>query len=468
VVDALLIRANSLRQVGSPFVRLTAGIALGVMVTLLSATANHAQAQGETIAPSSPSKSPAPSEFKLSESVSIVVDNEIISSFDVYNRMRWIIYWSKVKTTPEILTKIQALAKQSLVDEHLKLKELKKLGKAQNSLFIMDYKSVEQGIERLAQEKGISATTLLNDLLDLGIDSSTLYNLIQVQISWDGYIRARYGRTFHISPEALTAEFQRRKSALKETQYLVTEIFISSAQAGGDRQADQLASQLWLQMVRDGAPIAGIARQFSAAPSAAREGNIGWISPSDMPPTVAKALVQLNRGQMSTPIPTIGGTYLIYVQDRRGGGPTTLVHIKQALMQQDPLMQPLKGKPFVTDDQAKTIMSSLSSQARTCDALTALASSTRSVNVTDLGEVDVTALNKTIQVAVQNLGDAGVSEPITTPAGIGLVAVCGRRVVSPHIQSENEIYNELFLQSMETRSKREARDLRAQAYVSGN
>jgi peptidyl-prolyl cis-trans isomerase SurA len=430
-------------------------------LAILAPIPGCAWAKSGTIAPDSTAPVLAPSDFRLSEPTSIVVNDEIISSFDIYNRMKWVIYWSKLKISADILVKVESLARRSLIDERLQLNELKRLGSKQNTVFIVDSKNVEQGINRIAKEKNILGSTLLNNLLDQGIDSSTLYNLVQSKISWDAYIRARYGRTFYISPTALAAEYAKRKSALAETQYLATEIFISSEQVGGDRQADQFASQLWMQIVRDGAAISEIARQFSDSPSAARDGSMGWISPSDMPPSVAKAMLQLNKGQLSTPIPTIGGTYLIYVQEKRGGGENTMVHVKQALVPQSWLLQP------TSNAQSQAVMTSLSLRARTCDELAAMAKETGVATVTDLGEVDLTTLNKTIQDVAQSLGDSGVSEVISTPAGLGLIAVCSRRVVSPRIQSEDEIFNELFIKKMETWSKRTTRELRALAYISG-
>lgn len=451
---------NSLHRLASRPIRWTTGAAL-LVLAIVAPIPGRAWAKSGTIAPASTAPVLTPSDFRLSMPASIVVNDEIISSFDVYNRMKWIIYWSKLKINADILIKVESLAKRSLIDERLRLSELKSLGYKQNTVFIVDSKNVEQGINRLAGEQNISGSTLLNNLLDRGIDPSTLYNLVQSQISWDSFIRARYGRSFYISPTALASEYAKRKSALAETQYLATEIFISSEQVGGDRQADQLASQLWLQIVRDGAPISEIARQFSDSSSAARDGSMGWISPSDLPPSVAKAMLQLNKGQLSTPIPTIGGTYLIYVQEKRGGRETTMVHVKQAVVPQSWLLQP------TSNAQSRAVMTSLSRRARTCDELVALAKETGVATVTDLGEVDLTTLNKSIQDEAQRLGDSGVSEVISTPAGLGLIAVCSRRVVSPHIQSEDEIFNELFIRKMETWSKRATRELRALAYISG-
>src|SRR5258708_7557223 len=74
---------------------------------------------------------PARDPNALSESVVASVNDEIISSYDVEQRMRLLIVTSGIQPTEQNLRQLQAQAFDSLVDERLELQELNKESKQQ-------------------------------------------------------------------------------------------------------------------------------------------------------------------------------------------------------------------------------------------------------------------------------------------------------------------------------------------------
>lgn len=104
---------------------------------------------------------------------------------------------------------------------------------------------------------------------------------------------------------------------LKVTQTRARHILISPDQIRTEQEAQAQARNLY-NRIRDGAPFADLARAHSDdAGSAARGGELGWLSPGETVPAFDEAMNQLPVGQISTPIQSPFGWHIIEVLERR-------------------------------------------------------------------------------------------------------------------------------------------------------
>lgn len=71
------------------------------------------------------------------------------------------------------------------------------------------------------------------------------------------------------------------------------------------------------ERIDNGANFAELARLHSDDGSAAKGGDLGWLSPGDTVPEFEKAMNALKAGQLSTPVQSPFGWHLIQVQERR-------------------------------------------------------------------------------------------------------------------------------------------------------
>jgi peptidyl-prolyl cis-trans isomerase SurA len=102
-----------------------AGMALAA---LLSTTALAQEAAPAATAPAEPAAQPAPPEQQyqpLSEGVAAVVNDDVISTYDVLPAHALLMVTSGVQPTQENLPQLQAEALRSLVDERLQMQELR-------------------------------------------------------------------------------------------------------------------------------------------------------------------------------------------------------------------------------------------------------------------------------------------------------------------------------------------------------
>ncbi len=104
---------------------------------------------------------------------------------------------------------------------------------------------------------------------------------------------------------------------LKVTQTRARHILISPDQIRTEQEAQAQARNLY-NRIREGASFADLARGHSDdVGSAARGGELGWLSPGETVPAFEEAINRLPVGQISTPIQSPFGWHIIEVQERR-------------------------------------------------------------------------------------------------------------------------------------------------------
>jgi len=422
-----------------------------------SAAAPPPPAAAQPPAAAEPAPAPAPPKG-LSESVAAVVNDDIISTYDLGQRVRLLAATSGVQPTQETLPQFEREALISLIDEHLQMQELKRIEKEQKFKIIASDKDVEEELDGMAKQANTTKPQFLAALGKAGVSPETIRQQLKAQISWRDYIRGRYGSRLRIGEDQIKAVQTMLQADASKPQYEVSEVFIDASRVGGMNQAMQGAQQLISQM-QQGAPFAAVARQFSASPTAAAGGEAGWISPGEMPPEVDAALEQLRPGQLSAPIPVKDGVYIIYLRDKRSGAGETLVSLKQAAIA-------LPQNATQADiDAARTKLEALRPQIKGCNGLEAAAAKTPGVVAGDLGEAQISDLAPQFKSAAQSLQVGQVSEPIRTNVGLHLVALCGRHAAGSEMPNHDQIENRLYGEQLSMIARRYMRDLRSSATI---
>jgi len=422
-----------------------------------SAAAPPPPAAAQPPAAAEPAPAPAPPKG-LSESVAAVVNDDIISTYDLGQRVRLLAATSGVQPTQETLPQFEREALISLIDEHLQMQELKRIEKEQKFKIIASDKDVEEELDGMAKQANTTKPQFLAALGKAGVSPETIRQQLKAQISWRDYIRGRYGSRLRIGEDQIKAVQTMLQADASKPQYEVSEVFIDASRVGGMNQAMQGAQQLISQM-QQGAPFAAVARQFSASPTAAAGGEAGWISPGEMPPEVDAALEQLRPGQLSAPIPVKDGVYIIYLRDKRSGAGETLVSLKQAAIA-------LPQNATQADiDAARTKLEALRPQIKGCNGLEAAAAKTPGVVAGDLGEAQISDLAPQFKSAAQSLQVGQVSEPIRTNVGLHLVALCGRHAAGSQMPNHDQIENRLYGEQLSMIARRYMRDLRSSATI---
>jgi len=412
----------------------------------------------EPIPASAPAREQLTPMRPMSESVAAIVNDDIISTYDLAQRMRLLIATTGVQPTQETLPQFQQQALVSLVDEHLQLQELRRVQKDQKITIIATDDEVKEEIAGMAQQNNLKPDAFLAALRSQGIGPETLYQQLRAQMSWQRWIRGRYGTRLRIGEDQIKATQARLIAAAAKPQYEISEVFLDASRTGGMDAAVKGATQLVAQM-QQGAPFAAVARQFSASSTAAAGGDAGWISQGEMPAEVDAALEQLRPGQLSQPIPVKDGVYIIYLKDKRSGAGQTLVSLKQAAIA-------LPATATAADvDAARAKLDGVRASIKDCATFEATAGKTPGVVPADLGEAELNDLLPDFKDAVQSLKVGQLSAPIRTKVGLHVLAVCGRRSAGAAQVDHDQIENRLTGEQLSMISRRYMRDLRTSATI---
>ena len=403
-------------------------------------------------AESAPVAPPAAPAFQMSDGILATVNDSVITGFDLRQRMLLLIAMTQVQPTPENIPAIQQQALNALIDERLQVQELAKY----EDLVVSD-EEVSAEIAAMAQEVGAAPQAYIDFLAQGGIRPSTLREQLRTQIGWSQLVGGRFQSRARVSRAAVAAALRQVSEAAAKKQYLIGEIYIESARVGGQQAALNGANQLVQQMVQ-GAPFQAVAQQFSAAPSATRGGDAGWVVEGTMQPALQQALDQLQVGQLSRPIPVDGGVYIVYMRDKRDGASASLVQIKQVMIE-------LPETATDADVAAATQRLETLRPQLTCDTMLARATSEQGLLGADLGEADVLNLAPQFQQVARSAEIGSVSTPVRTPLGVHLLGVCGRRVGGTEAPNPQEVENTLFRQNLATLGRRYMRDLREDALI---
>jgi len=439
---------------------------LGIAAAMLAGGTALAQAPAGGTAPTMPILSgpvlPAEAPSKkptLSEGVAAVVNNEIISTYDLRQRVLMVIVLNGVQPTEQNVREIEREALRSLVDERLQMQEIKSIEAKQKDIHLEPSgKELEQQISAIAQNYGVKRPQLLATLNAAGVSTKTLEEQITVQMSWQNYIGGRFHGTVRVGDDRINQEQARINASAAKAQYQVSEILIDSAHAGSAEQALTGATQL-VEQIKQGAPFAAVARQFSALPTAANGGDAGWLTSGELSPTLESVLATMRPGQVSDPVPTPEGVYILQLRDKHAGSGATLVSLKQAAIRipTDPTAEQTAA--------ADAKLDKLRAAYKGCDDLEKEAAKLEGVVAGDLGETDVGDLSAEFRQVVDKLKVGEIGGPVRTKAGVHLVALCGRRASGARAPTRDEIEGKLENEQLSMIARRYLRDLRNSATI---
>ncbi|MNS70949.1 MULTISPECIES: peptidylprolyl isomerase [unclassified Brevundimonas] len=442
--------------------RYTTGVAMAALIAgsavgqsaAQTTPAQPASAAGtlNPAAEDAPQRATAAPQFRLADGIIATVNDRIITGYDLRQRMLVIMAMSQIQPTEENIAAIQQQALNDLIEKHLQDAEIAKF----ESLKISD-QEVDQEIAGMAREAGTTPQNYMAFLEQGGIRPQPFREQLRTEIGWRDLVGGRFRDRAKVSRTQVDQAMRQLTEAATKPQYLVGEIYLEASRVGGMQEALNGARQLVQQMVQ-GAPFMAVARQFSAAPSAARGGDAGWVVQGTIQPALETAMESLAVGQLSNPIPVDGGVYILYMRDKRSGAATSLVQMKQVMIELPETAT--EAEVTAATQRLEALRGSL-----TCDNILERARAEQGMLGADLGESDVANLLPQFQQVARSAEIGSVSSAVRSPLGVHLLAVCGRRLGGPEAPSAQQVESRLQNQNYAMLGRRYLRDLRADALI---
>jgi peptidyl-prolyl cis-trans isomerase SurA len=382
--------------------------------------------------------------------IAAVVNDEVISVFDVNERVRLILFSANIPDSPEARRQIGPQVVRSLIDERLQMQEAKRLG------ISVEQAEYEDAIARIEQQNRLPPGKLPDILAQNGISPSTLEAQLRAQLTWVRIVRRRAGTYASVSPEEVTEALDRMRDNMNKPSHLVAEIFLpidapeeeAAVRANIERLHDQLAA---------GAGFVPLARQFSQSASAVSGGDLGWVIQGQLDPELDRALEQMHPGELSQPIRTAGGYYLLLLRDRRAApsaGEPALLLTRAAFP------APTGGERAVIDTARKATQG-----APTCDAFAAAAQKQPGADVSQ-ARARMSEMTPDLRSIISKLPVGGITEPLPTPGGVQVIMVCERQEgAAAELPPRGEVERMLQSEKLEAFAHRLLRDLRQSAFI---
>lgn len=245
------------------------------------------------------------------ESIVAVVNKNVITASDVRARMDLIAVSSGLKPSKELDDKLRPQIVDMLIDEQLRSQEADRL------TLKIEPKEIDSGFEQIAKQNNIAPDVFKKALQERGININTMRDQIKAQMAWNKVIQKRIRPKIQISDADIDSELDRLKENIGKDQFNVSEIYLPVNDPKKMNDAKNFASKLAEQLKAEPDAFPKAARQFSQSPGANQGKSIGWVMAGVLPKEVDAVLPTMEKGNISTPIETQTGLYIIKLNDKR-------------------------------------------------------------------------------------------------------------------------------------------------------
>ena len=390
------------------------------------------------------------------QSIAAIVNDEVVSVYDVERRLDFLISTSQLNATPEVRKKLRRQVLDNLINERLQLQEAERL-----NLLVTD-DDLESAFRFLAQQNNVEPDNIDTFFRANNIDRSTLVEQLRAEIAWTKVVNRRLGTSFRISDEEIDEALEFMEQSKGQTEILISEIFLP---VDVPEQEDEvrLTAERLADDIRTGTPFGMVARQYSQGVTAHLGGDVGWIQSGQLAAEIDQALASMDPGQVSPPIRTADGYYVVGLRDTRKILTADRDDVEVALKQ---IVLPLTANA-AQDEQAaqQELATTIRGTIGGCSDVDRIAQDLNSPESGDLGTIRLGELPANFRAAVENLSVDQASPPVITDSGVHVLVVCERIEPKVGLPDRRTVENKLLRVRLAVMARRYLRNLRRDAVV---
>ncbi len=233
------------------------------------------------------------------------VDNNIITSLDVENEMRYLMTLNpnlKNLNKDEIIK----ISKKSLIKEKIKEIEIRKV--------FVEPKIDEAFLEKLL--KNIYFKIGIEDLEDFksylknnNIDYQNVLKKIEIEALWNELIYAKFSSKIKIDEQKLKTNVEKNLN-IKKKSYLMSEIFLEVPSTDEIKKIHEEIKQTIKEKGFENAAL-----KYSVSGTANLGGKLNWIEEASLNNTVRKSIENKKINQITEPIAVPGGFLILKINN---------------------------------------------------------------------------------------------------------------------------------------------------------
>jgi peptidyl-prolyl cis-trans isomerase SurA len=451
--------------------RLITAALVGLALSAAAASAVTAQQKPARANPKETtlaSTTPQAGEPLRTDGVAAIVNDSVISKYDVNQRLALFMATSGTRPPPEQMEQIRAQILKQLITERLQLQE------ARHQNISVGAADVDKAIENILKENHLKKEQLQQMLDAGGVAMATLRGQIATEIAWSKTVQAQFSDRVNITAADVNEEMRRIAEGANKPHFLVAEIFLAVDSPEQDDKVRKDAQDL-VNQLRAGAPFNAVARQFSQNPSAAQGGDIGWVHEGQLQPELNEPLTKMRPGEVSEPIRSTGGYYILALRERQEGAGTKIPEHAESnttppgTLPLARILLPTGPKPAKDLlENAMKAASLLRQHLGSCADAAKVPSAVQGAVYMNLGTMKLADLSQQMQSELAKTQPGGVTDPFLSPAGVELIVRCDKaapKITAFQMPTRQQVEQQLFEDQVTMLARQYMRDLRRNADV---
>ncbi len=234
------------------------------------------------------------------------VNNKAITNAELVDRYRFVIAASKMKIISDQDKKLllnQILDK--MIDEEIIRQESVSLKLEVTS------DEMREAIDIVASQQKKNATQFKLFFDKSGLSFDNYLKQMESEILWSKIISEVLRSRVKVTDVEVREFFEQHKFNTDVKKFFLAEILISDSE-----NSEKFIIKL-LEELKRGADFKNIVRQFSASVTAENNGEIGWVSQSDIDPKIYSTIHKLRKGEYSNPVNLSDGYRIFKLLDAK-------------------------------------------------------------------------------------------------------------------------------------------------------
>jgi peptidyl-prolyl cis-trans isomerase SurA len=387
-----------------------------------------------------------------------VVNNDVISQWDLQQRIAFIMVSTGQPRTQENADRLMQPALRQLIDEKLEIKEAKDRGVE------VTEQEVNGAIAEIEQANHMPPGGLTQILGQVGLPITVMADQLRARIAWQRNVARRVHALNDVTDEEVDEALAEFKANGDKPQSLVSEILLTIDTPESEPQVRATAERL-VQQVRAGTPFGTLARQFSETTASSGEGDLGWVQDGQLDPRVDAVLARMKPGEISDPIRLVNGYHIVELRDRRLA--REIAALGSEILRLSHASLPLAPGASAADIAAASDkLRQATRDVKSCEDLNTVSAKVGGVSGS-VGSMTATQLPPVLQPVMARLDVNQPSPPTFVEDHVSVLMICARTggEAAAGTPSRDEIRDRLFLKRVDSVSRRYIRDLRLAAYI---
>ena len=235
----------------------------------------------------------------------VKVNNEIITSVDILNEIKFLSYANKEFINIEKNQQIQ-IAKNSLIKDKIKYLEILKFKTNLN----LENENFEKIMKNYFRNQNIQNLEDLEILINnKNLDMEFVREKILIDSFWKALIYEKFNRNVKIDETEIKKNILEKE---KQKEYLLSEIvFTLNKEEKLNQKLEKITNIIKKRNFTEAA------LNFSVSDTSGNGGDLGWIKENVLNKKIKNELKNINTGEFTSPITIPGGFLILYKKDSR-------------------------------------------------------------------------------------------------------------------------------------------------------